>query len=234
MTDPVSFTRSAMELASVAVETEIEVWGRKWALMPGVFNPEFFTSTGIFDALIDYPAGGSFLEIGCGAGLIAVRAALAGCEQVWATDINSRAVENTLLNAERHGVASKVASVQCYLFDGLPEGKTFDVIFWNSNFIYQPESDHQLSDYEQAFFDPGYKAHERFLRDAPSRLRPGGRLLMGFSDLGNLTELLGRLDAAGVTARSVGRTDAEDGHAYDLYWLVPSDSHEVITDRMDV
>ena len=61
-----------------------------------------------FNTAIPNPQGGRFLEIGCGAGVTAVWAALHGCAHVTATDITETAVESTALNVKRHGVEQKV------------------------------------------------------------------------------------------------------------------------------
>jgi cyclopropane fatty-acyl-phospholipid synthase-like methyltransferase len=55
-------------------------------------------------------AGKTLLEIGCGIGVATVCAALQGA-QCTATDINPAAVENVLLNAEKHHVSSNVKGV---------------------------------------------------------------------------------------------------------------------------
>ncbi len=45
------------------------------------------------------------------------------------------------------------------------------------------------TDLHHAFFDPGYDTHRRFIAEAPARLSEHGRLLLGFSDLGNVPKL---------------------------------------------
>ena len=82
--------------------------GREWDLLDSVFPPVYSPSTATFLELLDFPVGGSMIEVGCGAGAIAVSAALAGCAQVVATDVNPEAARNAELNAVRHGVADRV------------------------------------------------------------------------------------------------------------------------------
>ena len=48
--------------------SEFELLGRTWALEPGVFSPSYTVSTELLTSWIPYPEGGSFLEIGAGAG----------------------------------------------------------------------------------------------------------------------------------------------------------------------
>ncbi|MFI0419277.1 methyltransferase [Spongiactinospora sp. 9N601] len=172
--------------------TVFTLHGRQWDLLANVFSPACTPATGLFTTWLEYPAGGTFLEMGCGAGVTAVTAALSGCRAVTAIDINAFAVENARRNAVRHGVADRVRVLRADLFDGLGRDETFDAIFWNSNFVDAPPDFIDDTGLHHAFFDPGYRAHERYLREGPAHLNPGGRLLLGFSDVGN-TALLARL-----------------------------------------
>ncbi|MDC8784530.1 class I SAM-dependent methyltransferase [Roseateles koreensis] len=184
-----------------AVEAEggdtYECMGRNFVVHEGVFPPTHFQSTGIFTRHLPYVRGGSFLEIGCGAGVTAVTAALEGCVRVVASDISEVAVLNTRANAILHGVGAIVSTRHGDLFDVLREGERFDVIFWNSNFVFVP--DEYVFDKEilRAFCDAGYAAHRRFLKDAQRYLNTGGMLLLGFSSQGDESALTGLLGTCG-------------------------------------
>ena len=155
---------------------EFELLERTWDLVPGVFSPTYTPVTRLFTSWLPYPEGGSFLEIGTGAGVTAVCAALAGCARVVATDISEAAVENASLNAVRHGVDDRVEVVLSDLFDALA-GERFDAVYWNSSFTRVP-ADTELDDVlEASFVDPGYRAHERFLAEVSDHLAPRGRVL---------------------------------------------------------
>ena len=159
--------------------------GREWTLLPDVFAPTLTPVTELFSSWIPYPVGGTFLELGSGAGVTAVVAAQAGCVAVTAVDISPVAVENTLLNVRRHRVGDRVRVLRSDLFAALDPEERFDVIFWNSNFVEPPPGFVNESDFHHAFFDPAYSAHRRFAREGAARLTERGRLLLGFSDLGN-------------------------------------------------
>ncbi|WP_225805144.1 class I SAM-dependent methyltransferase [Streptomyces sp. NK15101] len=218
--------------------------GREWDLLGGVFAPPFSPSTGVAMELLGLtdadraPWRGSFLEVGCGTGVIAVSAALAGCDRVTALDISEQAVRNTRMNAERHGVADRVKVVHSDLFDGLAAGGTgegaaggtgggtgddvgggtgddvggerFDTVYWHSNFVLAPSAYRYETMHERAYVDPGYRAHRRFLAEAPSYLADGGRILLHFSDRGDLASLHAIADECGRELRALrGRTDRE-------------------------
>lgn len=162
-----------------------ELLGRDWDLLEGVFSPSFTPVTGLFTNWIPYPKDGSFLEIGSGAGVTAVIAAAVGGCAVTATDLSSAAVENTRRNALRHGVADRVRVLRSDLFDALRPAEKFDMIYWNSNFVEPAAGFVNETELHHAFFDPAYEAHRRYLRDAGEHLTDTGRLLLGFTNLGN-------------------------------------------------
>ena len=112
--------RSRTSLRQRSGWEEIHLAGQQWVVLPEVFSPAHTNSTRAHLDLLHEFLGGSFLEIGSGAGVIAVSAAQAGCDPVYATDISAAAVVNSRLNAERHGVARQVTCVHGDLFDALP------------------------------------------------------------------------------------------------------------------
>ncbi len=181
---------------------EFELLGRRWTLLRGVFSPVYTPVTGLFTSWLAFPAGGSFLEMGPGAGVTAVCAAQAGCD-VTALDISRAAVRNTRRNAARHGVADQVDARHSDLFDALGPDERFDVVYWNSSFALPPADFAPATELELAFFDPGYETHRRFLEQGPGRLADGGRLLLGFSDVGSWPQLRAACEQAGLAPRIV-------------------------------
>ena len=69
----------------------------------------------------------SCLDIGCGVGILAIQLALNGARDVTAIDILPEAVDNTMTNAFRNGVANKMTAVAGDLYSFLPEEK-YDII----------------------------------------------------------------------------------------------------------
>lgn len=191
-------TRLQMKSALTSAPQSFALLGRDWHLLPGVFAPADFASTRYFADTIPYPVGGSFLDMGCGAGVIAAQAAHTGVFDVWAVDISKHAVANAKLNITSHGLTDTVSVERSDMFDALPSWLRFDTIFWNSNFVELPSSYSYRNDYERAFFDPGYTTHRRYLHGAASHLRDGGRLLLGFSTLGNRPTLEDLAQEAGL------------------------------------
>ncbi|MBB6352101.1 methylase of polypeptide subunit release factors [Nonomuraea muscovyensis] len=194
--------------------TTFRLLGREWDLLPGVYAPQLTQSAALYAEWLPYPVHGSFCEVGSGCGYLAVTAALRGCASVTALDVSAAAADNTRMNAVRHGVEDRVRVAHGDMFAPLSGDDRFDLIFWNSNFVEAPAGEREGAELERAFFDPGYGAHEAYLRDAPRHLQPGGRLLLGFTDLGSeehLDELAVRHGWTAGTVRAA-RCGTADGH----------------------
>ncbi|AXI81419.1 methyltransferase domain-containing protein [Peterkaempfera bronchialis] len=204
---------SRMRRAGASTFTMLE---REWDLLPGVFAPSDSPSTAVALDLLGLAgpspsARGSVLEIGCGTGIIAVAAALAGCERVVASDISRTAAENAALNAARHGVADRVRTVQGDLFAGLDPEERFDTVFWSSNYVMAPEGYDYQDIHERAYVDAGYQAHRRFLAEAPGRLAPNGSVLLHFSSRGDLVSLLRIAGECGRALRMLRVLPVQEG-----------------------
>ncbi len=74
------------------------------------------------------PEEGSFLDLGCGWGPIALTLGFESPKaEIWALDVNERALELTRRNAEINGVGN----VRTVLAADIPSDKTFDLIWSN-------------------------------------------------------------------------------------------------------
>lgn len=110
------------------------VWGRDLELTSGsgVFaQGRLDIGTAVLFRETEPPArkGGTFLDLGCGYGVIglALAAAVPGAT-VWAVDVNGRAVLLANENASALGVADRFTARTP---DGVPAGVTFDEIWSN-------------------------------------------------------------------------------------------------------
>jgi release factor glutamine methyltransferase len=148
------------------VKTRIE--GLDLQVFPGVFHPRYFGSSSILAKFISgLPLQGkSFLEIGCGSGVVALCAARAGAE-VTAVDINPVAVQCTSVNAANNQL--RVNAQAGDLFSSL-SGAQFDVIAWNPPFL--PAEAKSPSD--AAFYGGrNFEVIRRFVNDARAHITPG-------------------------------------------------------------
>jgi 16S rRNA (guanine1207-N2)-methyltransferase len=109
------------------------IWGKEYsfATSTGVFSRDRLDlGTSILLREAPIPAGGkTILDLGTGYGPIAIALAVEDPEaQVWAVDVNTRAIELTAENAKTAGVGDRVHPV---LTDGVPEDLRFDEIWSN-------------------------------------------------------------------------------------------------------
>ncbi|HEY8511514.1 MAG TPA: methyltransferase [Cyclobacteriaceae bacterium] len=98
-------------------------------VFPGVFHPGLFSSTTLLLEFLEEQGlkGSTFLELGCGTGLLSIAAARKGAS-VTASDMNPKAIENTRVNAEANGVHLDIVTSD--LFTNLPP-TLFDWIIIN-------------------------------------------------------------------------------------------------------
>src|SRR5438105_3503709 len=87
--------------ANITVRTRVE--GFDLEVFPTVFHPRYFGSSSILARFVSsMPLNGkSFLDLGCGSGIVALCAAKRGAKAT-AVDINAEAVRCTQANASRH------------------------------------------------------------------------------------------------------------------------------------
>jgi release factor glutamine methyltransferase len=126
------------------------------------------------------------LDLGTGSGILAVCLAkeLPGWE-VWATDISPDALELAGVNAERHGVGSRIRFLQGDFFKAFKKERVlFDIIVSNPPYVAEEEYatlPPEIRDHEPRIALAGGRGGlvfiEHILREAPDFLSPRGRLL---------------------------------------------------------
>ncbi|MGA8851366.1 MAG: methyltransferase [Aeromicrobium sp.] len=116
--------------ADVRRSVRATVWGREhtFTTSAGVFSHDGLDhATAVLLAESEPPARGRLLDLGCGWGPIAcVAAAAEPALEVWAVDVNPRALDLTALNADALG-----ARVHPALPEQVPTDLTFDTIWSN-------------------------------------------------------------------------------------------------------
>jgi len=165
-----------------------EFWGLDFEVTPAVLIPRPETELLVEAALARIPsaAAATVADLCTGCGCVAIAMAHERPHaRVIATDISEEALSVARRNAERLGVADRVEILQGDLLD--PFDTVCDVILANPPYVVlgarsalQPE----VRDHEPgvALFggDDGLRLVDRLIREAPSRIRPGGWLIFEF------------------------------------------------------
>jgi release factor glutamine methyltransferase len=169
--------RRPMLLRRMERASEVRLLGHRLRTDPTVFHPVYFSSSRLLaEHLVARPLRGlSFLDMGTGAGPIAIAAAAAGAN-VTACDVNPRAVALARENAALNGLQPEI--VESNLFAALPN-RRFDLICFNIPF-YPREP---VSALDAAFYaGRELETVRRFAADCAHHLRGDGRVVVIFSE----------------------------------------------------
>ena len=130
-------------------------------------------------------------DVGTGSGVIAVCVAK-HLPQAWVTalDISLKALDVARENAQRHGVAQRIAFVASDLFSALPAGELFDFVVSNPPYVTTREMtelppDVRNHEPRQALDagETGLHVIEPLVRQCETRVVPGGYLLFEISPM---------------------------------------------------
>ncbi len=154
-------------------------------VLPGVFDGIRLQSGALLAetfAALPLPASTQVLDLGTGSGIGAIFAARRAARVV-ATDINAQAVRCAQMNAEALHLDHKLETRAGDLFEPV-HGERFDVILFNTPFYRGRPRDTA----DCAWRSPD--VFDRFLRELPAHLRPGGLALIVLSTDGDIADAL--------------------------------------------
>jgi release factor glutamine methyltransferase len=159
-----------------------EVMGMPILVLPNVWSPAHDWSSLFYLEHFPQVKELDFLEIGCGTGVISAFAAHNGARKVVAVDVNPDAVRNAQLNFERFGVENAEAHISD-VFSNVRG--VFDIVTWNAPYHGSKPADVL----ERGCTDEDYRDIRGFFRDVSQHLKPGGLVVFGFSESGDLSLL---------------------------------------------
>ncbi len=169
-------------------------------VLPGVFDGIRLRSGALLAqafAALPIPANAQVLDLGTGSGIGAIFAARRAARVV-ATDINPQAVQCAQMNAQALRLNHKIELRTGDLFEPV-HGEQFDVILFNPPFYRGQPRD--MADRAWRSLD----VFDRFLRELPLHLCPGGFALIILSTDGDSADAL--LWATHLTLRPIRRRD---------------------------
>jgi len=167
-----------------------EFYSLEFAVEPGVLIPRPETELLVMTALDRIKVHGiaepMLVDVGTGTGAIAIAvASQCPAAKVVAIDVAPEAVALAKKNAERHGVADRVAPIESDLFARVKASRRFDLILSNPPYVTTNELmnlDPIVRDHEPHLAldggPEGTTVIERLLAAAPERLAEGGELLL--------------------------------------------------------
>ncbi|GAA2146457.1 class I SAM-dependent methyltransferase [Glycomyces algeriensis] len=147
-------------------------------------------------------------DLGTGTGVLAAVLARRGFDRVEATDVNPRALACARDNAERLGLADRIAATTTGLY---PDGRA-DLVVCNPPWL----PGRPVSAVEGGVYDPDAAMLNGFLTGLTEHLRPGGEGWLVLSDLAEhlglrtRTDLLDAIASAGLTV--AGRLETRPTH----------------------
>lgn len=129
---------------------------------------------------------GIVLDIGTGTGVQAIISAKRGAKKVVAIDIDNNSLKNAKENVKMHKLEKIIQVRKSDLFKSIKPNEKFDIIISQLPFAdvkYKTKIKHFL-------FDPGFKLHERLLKNAKKHLTKKGRILIPSGEIANEKKLL--------------------------------------------
>ncbi|MEM0360525.1 MAG: methyltransferase [Candidatus Diapherotrites archaeon] len=162
-------------------ETELLVF-------PSVYEPQ--EDSFLLAENIKTRKGIKALDLGCGCGIQSINLALQGAS-VLAADINRNAVKNTLENAKRLGLASKISAKKSNLFSNISE--KFQLIVFNPPYI----PGNKRKDRSVLGGRNGNEVLLEFLHEMPFHLEKKGKCFFVCSSLNRFDFIKGKISSLG-------------------------------------
>lgn len=142
------------------------------------------------------------VDVGAGSGCISVALAREMSDaRVIASDISEAALRVARRNAARHELEDRVGFVASDLLDAFTEEDFADFILSNPPYVSEEEThslQREVRDWEPLLAltdsNDGLSIYRRLLKDAPSRLKPGGHLIceMGYTQSEKISTMIDR------------------------------------------
>ena len=141
------------------------------------------------------------LDLGCGIGLISL-VALSVTATVVSIDLSLEAVQNTKENLQRNGFAHLSGVIQSDLLSALGPDAKFSVITFNPPYL-PAEDNHSDMDHALIGGEEGTEVTLRFLDQATTHLKSGGRIYLVASSLANEDAIQRKMESLGFSVERV-------------------------------
>jgi release factor glutamine methyltransferase len=148
------------------------------------------------------------LDVGTGCGILAIVAARNARKAV-ATDVNPHAVTCAKRNAEINSLAHKVDVRRGALFQPVRRNEKFNLIIFNAPYLpSDPDEDKSWLGKSWAGGPTGRQLIDKFIQEAPKRLKRNGRILLVQSTLADIDETVKKLREEGLHPEIIAQKKA--------------------------
>ena len=179
---------------------EINFMGIKLILLPDVFSPIYGEGAKLLSEFVNTHEEETVLDMGTGSGALAIFAAKKGSKVV-AIDMSPAAVSCAKLNVKKLGLESKVDVRHGDLFSPLKADEQFSLIIFNPPFM----DGNPTSYLQAAMFDAEYRTLTKFFRSVKAHLADNGRILLAFSNAGDVNRLESLINQYGLRSKVLKR-----------------------------
>lgn len=156
---------------------EIICCGLDIEVLGGVYKTS--ADTELMADTVDIGRDETFLEIGCGTGVVCLVLSLQAKSGI-GVDINKLAIENSKLNAVRNSVINNVEFLESNLFENV-QGQ-FDVVICNPPYNNNTAKDN----IDKMFWDTDDDMKRRFFQEVGKYLKENGRIYFGWANFADL------------------------------------------------
>lgn len=170
----------------------------KLQMFQEVFCPAYGEGSKQLASHMNIQQGEKVLEIGTGSGALAILAAK-NASSVIATDISPIAYSCAQQNIQRYELDRKVNIRQGDLFEPIGGDEKFSSILFNLPFM----DGKPQSLLEVAMYDDGHATLAAFIQNAHRYLAENGRIIIAFSNAGNVSFLENQIHIAGFNTRTL-------------------------------
>ncbi len=191
----------------------VRLKGYQFTIFPDTINPNYTKASTFFLDNLGVKGGEQVLDPFTGSGADAILAVMGGAKSAVAIDKYPMPVLCAKYNVLRLGLEDKIDVRQGDLFKALKPEEEFDLVVANPPFKNPVEPEFRYADQslcsrelDAAVNDLCYLTLRRFFRQAGRHLRPGGRIRMVFSDVGDVNYLMKLVKENGYTSKVVAET----------------------------
>lgn len=186
---------------------------------PGAGSSSVFFLEGLKEEGLSMTGPRRLLDVGCGSGVIALAAKRARPDwEVFATDIDESAVQDTRLNAEINGLS--VYATQADLLElpaDPPWDGLWDLIAWNYPFWQiRPQGSPSLP-FDRIGLDENGTLLKRFIGQLPDKLAPGGACYITYSTMADAGLLTAQCARHGLRAQCAIEASEPGGYSRQIW-----------------